>query len=107
MKGASLLIGVGGAENATEREVSTWVQGALIGSESRMQSLRERRILGAAREALTDENTLVAAREMLLFSIDMERDYIVDGEHLQILNLNGKGNPVAKIVLLVPKERTR
>jgi type VI secretion system protein ImpJ len=107
MKGTSLMIGVGGAESATEREVQAWVQGALIGSESKMQSLRERRILGAARESMTDENTLVAARELMLFSIDMERDYIVDGEQLQILNLNGKGNPVAKIVLLVPKERNR
>lgn len=107
MSGASLMIGVGGAEDATEREVSAWVQGALISSSSKIQSLRERRILGASREPMTEENTLVAAREMLLFSIDMDRDYIVDGEELQILNLSGKGNPVAKIVLLVPKERTR
>lgn len=100
-----LLIGVRGVEGATERQVISWVDEALIGSESKIQSLRERRILGVARKRHEQDELYVAARGLMLFRLENDHTNIIPGQLLQVINVGDIGRMISEIVLFVQKER--
>ncbi|MEO5930849.1 MAG: type VI secretion system baseplate subunit TssK [Candidatus Kapaibacterium sp.] len=99
-----LMVGVRGADGVSEREIIGWMSEALIGSESIVQSMRERRILGARRMHREDTDGYTIAKGQLLFEIQPDRNYILPGEVLQIVNLNGRKNIVTEIQLFVRQE---
>lgn len=99
-----LVIGVRGADGVSEREIRGWMVEALIGSESVVQSMRERRILGARRLHKEDAEGYTVAKGQILFEIQSDRNYIMPGEPLQIVNLNGRKNIVTEIQLFVRQE---
>jgi type VI secretion system protein ImpJ len=81
-----LLLAVRGQTGMSERDVITWVEECLIGSRTRMQSLREKRILGAARHPVDSDAELVPSRGVVLFALRADPEFIEVNEVLQIFN---------------------
>jgi len=98
--GARLVIGVRGQAGMTEREVVAWVEGSVIGASSMLQSMRERRILGVARQHIERDENLVPARGVGLFALAADSPYLKPNEVLQICNASGTLRP-SEIVLYV------
>ncbi|HEV2145809.1 MAG TPA: type VI secretion system baseplate subunit TssK [Longimicrobiaceae bacterium] len=85
-KARTLVVGVTGQTGMTEAEVVAWFDEARIGSRSRMPSLRERRILGAARKRIDTfgELELIGGKGTVLFAVAAEPEFIEPGEILQV-----------------------
>jgi type VI secretion system protein ImpJ len=98
-----LVLAVRGQSGMSEGDVLTWVEGCLIGSQSHMQSMRERRILGAARQRIDGDAELVPARGVVLFALRADARFIEPNEILQIFDATappGARRP-AEIVLYI------
>ncbi|PXW97486.1 type VI secretion system protein ImpJ [Sphaerotilus hippei] len=85
--GARLVVGLRGQ---SERELTAWMDGAVIGSASAWTSLRERRVLGAARSRIeaAPELGLQASNGYTLFAIEASAPLVQPGEPLLIANAN-------------------
>ncbi|GBC62150.1 type VI secretion system baseplate subunit TssK [Desulfonema ishimotonii] len=82
-----LVIGVKGRSGMTGPEVREWMGQSLIGSASKIDSLRERKILGASRTEMREDKTLVPPKDVLLFTVAADPRFVLPGEALQIRNL--------------------
>jgi predicted component of type VI protein secretion system len=71
-----LVLAVRGQSGMSEGDVVTWVEECLIGSQLHMQSMRERRILGAARQRMDGDTELVPARGVVLFALRVDARFI-------------------------------
>jgi type VI secretion system protein ImpJ len=100
-----LLIGVRGAARVSQREIAAWMESALIGSASVMQSLRERRILGADRRRREDGYQRIATRGAMLYEIEVEPEFVRPSEDLLIQSIGESGGIVQEIVLFVRNKR--
>lgn len=87
-RGARLVIGLRGQ---SERDLLAWMEGAVIGGSSQWASLRERRVLGAARERIdaAPELGLRGNSGYTLFAIDPRALPDGAGESLLITNASG------------------
>lgn len=85
-----LILGVKGAPGSSDQQIVDWVQSSLIGTSSRFRMLRERRLLGTARQPIERYEGLVATRGALLFQLQVSPDYIVPGEPLMVGNFSEK-----------------
>ena len=77
---------------------------ALVGSDSVIKPMRERRVLGAPRHRIDREQALdvVPTRGVVLFKIEVNFDDIVPGEKLSILSGDrGRREPPQEIVLYI------
>ncbi|KRB67895.1 type VI secretion system baseplate subunit TssK [Noviherbaspirillum sp. Root189] len=85
--GSRLVIGLRGQP---ERELSQWMSGAVIGSETVWTSLTDRRVLGAPRRRIDDapELGLRSSSGYTLFSIEVSDSFIVADQPLLISNGN-------------------
>ncbi|RJF92727.1 type VI secretion system baseplate subunit TssK [Noviherbaspirillum saxi] len=85
--GTRLVIGLRGQP---ERELSQWMSGAVIGSETVWTSLTDRRVLGAPRRRIDDapELGLRSSSGYTLFSIEVSDNFIVADQPLLISNGN-------------------
>ncbi|MBV8467752.1 MAG: type VI secretion system baseplate subunit TssK [Burkholderiales bacterium] len=83
--GGRLVIGMRGQ---SERDIVNWLQGAIVGSESVIASLRERRVLGAARSRIeaAEELGLRGGASITLFAIDVNPALIMPDQALVIVN---------------------
>ncbi|MEQ8442974.1 MAG: type VI secretion system baseplate subunit TssK [Alphaproteobacteria bacterium] len=103
-----LTIGVRARREMTEADVIEWMNNALIGSESVINAMRERRVLGAERHKIDREGSLdiVPTRGVVLFRVEVNFDDIVPGEKLSILSGDrGRREPPQEIVLYIPSAR--
>lgn len=99
----ALTIGVRVRAGMTEKDVIGWIEESLIGSSSKVESMKNKRILGASRKRIEGDKELIPARDVVLFSVKEERQFIEPDEELQIINASdptGKRSP-AEIVLYV------
>lgn len=101
----TLYVGAVVPSGVSESAVAEWMEGAQIGSASRMASIRDRRIRGAARErvAVAEEIDLAPSRGVVLFAIKTDSDAVLPDEDLVIFNPGdaaGKRRP-AEIVFYV------
>ena len=82
-----------------------WGEECLIGSSSGIQSLRDRRILGAARESIAAEEDLVPPRGVMFFLLKFNPEFIKPDEALQIVTISERARKQrpAEIVLHVRK----
>lgn len=99
-----LTIGVRARAEMSEADIIDWMESALIGSESVITPMRERRVLGAPRHRIDREQALdiVPTRGVVLFKIEVNFDDIVPGERLSILSGDrGRREPPQEIVLYV------
>ncbi|HAT33629.1 MAG TPA: hypothetical protein DCW29_23145 [Janthinobacterium sp.] len=85
--GTRLVVGLRGQ---SERELSQWMAGAVIGSQTVSTSLSDRRVLGAARARIDNapELGLRASSGYTLFSIEVSDSFIVADQALLISNAN-------------------
>jgi type VI secretion system protein ImpJ len=86
-----LVIGLRGQ---VERDLMSWMNGAVIGSKTVWPALSDRRVIGAARTQI-DEAPALGVRSSagyLLYSIEVTADAIVPNEALVIGNRNESGS---------------
>ncbi|WP_086465830.1 type VI secretion system baseplate subunit TssK [Oceanibaculum nanhaiense] len=106
---AGLVIGVLPPEGADIETAHRYMGACLIGSESRLQGLRKRRVLGAGRQRVAERDALSIARrpDMAVYRVQPEGE-IVAGEALAIgiFQAEASVNPPAGIVLFLPPEKT-
>ena len=83
--GGRLVVGLRGQ---SERDLSAWMDGSLIGSESVLDGLREKRILGAARTRIerADELGIAAGAGITLYTIQPDPEFVHAGRALVIVN---------------------
>ena len=83
---SQLVLGVRRHSEQSEQDLVAWMEGCLIGSENRIETMRENRVLGAARQQIGDDDELVAARGMVFFSLAADSRFIESNEVLQVFN---------------------
>jgi type VI secretion system protein ImpJ len=101
-----LVLSMRGNPGVSPDELIQWGQECLIGSRRHMQSMKEKRILGAKRNHIQRAEDLVPPKDVVLFSLHADPDFIEPNETLQIFNRNmhrDVARPV-EIVLHVRKE---
>jgi type VI secretion system protein ImpJ len=98
-----LALGLRGQPGMSEQEVVRWGRECLVGSRSRMQWMRETRILGARREPIERDESFVPPRGVVLFSLKADPEFVEPNEVLQIFNTGerGRSGRPAEIVLYV------
>lgn len=80
----------------------SWGEQSLIGSEDLQRSMREKRVLGAPRHYLQNEEGLVPGADSILFQLTYDPEYIHLNEALQILGVpSQKGVRPSEIVLYI------
>jgi type VI secretion system protein ImpJ len=100
----TLILGAIGQSGGSEADTAAWLDGSLIASENRMASLRERRVRGPIRTAITAPDMLGIAprRGEVLFSVTVDAQYIESRQKLQIMHqLEGAPGIPREIVLYV------
>jgi type VI secretion system protein ImpJ len=101
----TLIVGARIGPGQAAAAVREWVDSALIASSSRMHTIRENRVLGAAREVVVDapELDLVAPPNVLLYRVSAEAFAIVPEDTLEIarsLEEPGHGQPFELLLFL-------
>lgn len=102
-----LVMGVRGLPGMTETEVVAWVEECLIGSQERMPSMRNRRILGAARRRIEGDGDLVPASGVVMFALEADPEFIETNDILQVWNAGDRDRPGASEVILYVRNRTQ
>lgn len=79
-----------GLRGKPEKDLTTWMEGSIIGAQSAWASLRERRVLGASRERIeaAPELGVRASSGYTLFAIDTPVALLSTGQKLVISNSN-------------------
>ncbi len=101
-----LAVGVRGKSGTGEREVIQWMERSLIASDSKMESVRGMKILGAPRAEMAESRELVPPKGVVLFAVKTDKGFILPQETLQIRNpseLSEAAVP-AEIVLYVKRK---
>lgn len=106
--GRRLIIGMKAKSGVPEKDIVSWADECLIGSETHIESMKDRRILGARRTKIERDEELVPAKGVVLFSVtaepaDNEYRFVEAEEELKIFNnvdLKGTRCP-AEIMLYV------
>jgi type VI secretion system protein ImpJ len=96
----SLVLGVRSQSGAPKAEIEKWMDATVIGGDSKMLSLRERRVLGARRRHLEADADLAPPHGVSLFTLWPDAEFVVPGEELVIVNPGGGRRP-EEIVLYV------
>jgi type VI secretion system protein ImpJ len=101
-----LAFSLRGRPGVSPDELIEWGQECLIGSQRFMQSMRQKRILGARRDHIKRDGDLVPPKDVVLFSLKADPEFIEPDEILQIFNRSAHrdtARPV-EIVLHVKNE---
>jgi hypothetical protein len=86
----------------SEKDVVAWGEQVRIGSASLMQSMRDKRILGAGRQLIQSYESLVPARGVILFALEYDAQFIRPDEVLQLVNdSESAGMHPAEVILYV------
>jgi hypothetical protein len=101
----TLIVGARIGPGQPADAVREWMESALIASSSRMRTIRENRVLGAAREIVVEapELDLVAPPNVLLYRVGAEAFAIVPEDMLEIagsLEDPGHGQPLELLLYL-------
>lgn len=98
-----LLLGARTRDDVSADATVEWMERSLVGSDSKMPSMRVKRIRGAEHRRLDREADLVPSSGVTLFSLAADPRFIVGGETLRVLNLDDpqRRHRPAEIVLYV------
>jgi type VI secretion system protein ImpJ len=99
----TLMIGVRGRIGTLEEGLDHWMAESLIASDTRIESLKEKRILGATRERVDGDDELVPARGMLLYAVASDSEFIEAERNLVVYNPSDPENRQgpAEVILYV------
>jgi type VI secretion system protein ImpJ len=81
-----LAISLRGRPGISTDELIQWGEECLIGSEEHLQSMRSKRILGAKRYHIKRDGDLVPPKDVVLFSLKADPEFIEPDKPLQIFN---------------------
>ena len=81
-----LIIGVKGQPGMSVSEIEAWLGKCVIGSESALPSMRERRISGISRTAIEGNENLIPLRGVQLFKLALNPEFLIANENLCIVN---------------------
>lgn len=79
-----LVLGVRGGPEQKKSDLRRWGEQCLIGAASRIDTMRERRILGVDRTPIDRADNLVPTRDTVLFRLDAGSDFIEEDEDLVV-----------------------
>lgn len=96
-----LVLGMRVPTGASGKDTIAWANEALIGTESIVPALRDKRIRGAARQFIELDPDLIPGRGVVLFSLTPEPEFIKQGEKLQVLNFGERARPAAPLEILL------
>lgn len=102
------VIGIKCPPQLSVKEMNEWMLSAVIASDQFVESVRDRRTLGAARSLIQgdDEMKLLPAKDVLLYEVDNDPKSIQSGENLYIFNISDTPDTrPAEVVLFVSKNR--
>ena len=95
----------------TEGELADWMRDAIITTESHFESARIRRITGAHRELVEDQELydLMPGRGVLIFKINADAQFISRGERLVVVNPadSAEKRPTEIVLYLKHKDITK
>lgn len=81
-----LVISLRGRPGVSTDELIQWGEECLIGSQQHLQSMKQKRILGARRYHIKRDGDLVPPKDVVLFSLKADPEFIEPDELLQIFN---------------------
>ena len=81
-----LALSLRGRPGVSPDELIQWGEECLIGSEQHLQSMKQKRILGARRDHIKRDGDLVPPKDVVLFSLKVDREFIEPDQMLQIFN---------------------
>lgn len=104
--GKRIVLGLRKPAGASEKDVIGWGEECLIGSESIISSLRDRRIRGAQRQFLEKDGELVPTRGVVLFGLKPDAEFVRPGETMQILNFGERWKNLAPLEIVLYVKRS-
>lgn len=84
-----LVLGMRARPGVNETQLTDWGKDCIIGSRALMDALRRNRVRGARRSLIERDEDLVPPRDVLLFSLMPDPEYVEPGEVLQIFDAAG------------------
>jgi type VI secretion system protein ImpJ len=84
-----LVLGMRARPGVNETQLTDWGKDCIIGSRAQMDALRRNRVRGARRSLIERDEDLVPPRDVLLFSLMPDPEYVEPGEVLQIFDAAG------------------
>lgn len=81
-----LVLSFRGRPGVSTDELIQWGEECLIGSRKHLPSMRQRRVLGARRHHIKRDGDLIPSRDVVLFSLKADPEFIEKDDVLQILN---------------------
>jgi type VI secretion system protein ImpJ len=84
----TILVGLKAPSTMSEGELADWMRDAIVASESYVETARIRRITGAPRSVIDDQEQLelMPGRGVLIFRIELDPHFVKSGERLCIFN---------------------
>lgn len=84
-----LVFGAKATPGMVEKDLIEWVASCVIASESIVDDVRDKRILGAQRVIIEgdEEMKLIPSKDMILFEVMFDEAFIKAGERLQMFNV--------------------
>jgi type VI secretion system protein ImpJ len=89
LKMDTLLIGIRASGSMTDGELEGWMQSAVIASDSRLESAKAMRVIGAKRDIIKagEVYNLLPGRGCAIFRVANDPAYIVAGEKLNVFSM--------------------
>lgn len=102
-----IFVGVRAKKGVSERQLSTWIEDAIIASDFILETVLIQRITGASRTIMQDEDLeeLMPSRGVLVFEIKIDHKFIQFEQNLNIFNpADSDDNRPAEIVLYIKND---
>jgi len=80
-----------------------WGTNCIIGTSGVIPSLVTRRILGSSRRHVEAIDDLVPSKDLLLFQVEADGEFIRPGEDLQAFDRRPDATPPAEVLLFIHK----
>jgi type VI secretion system protein ImpJ len=101
----ALILGVRAPVGVPDGEMAEWMAASLIAARSRINSLRDRRIVGARRKRIEADTDLVPSRGVTLYTLSADAEHVVAGEELEIRNPDDRADRRPQEVVLYVRNR--
>lgn len=99
--GRPLVLGVRSPEGGSDAEGAAWVAAGLIAARSKIDALRDRRVVGLGRRQIEADSDLAPSRGVSLYALTPDPDLLIPGEELEIRHPDAGRRRPPEIVLYV------